>query len=119
MRRREFIGGAAALSASWPTTTWAQQTGRPRRIAVMMGVREGDPEGVGRHAALVAGLKERGWIDGETAKLETYWAGGSMARIHEIVPNSSPRIPTSSSATAPQSPANCTRRRRRFPSCST
>jgi putative ABC transport system substrate-binding protein len=93
MRRRDFIGavGGAALlsppfSASWPTTTWAQQTGRSRRIAVMMGVREGDPEGVGRHAALVAGLKERGWIDGETAKLETYWAGGSMARIHEIVP---------------------------------
>ena len=52
----------------------------------MMGVREGDPEGVGRHAALTAGLKERGWIDGETARLETYWAGGSMARIREVVP---------------------------------
>jgi putative tryptophan/tyrosine transport system substrate-binding protein len=51
-----------------------------------MGVREGDPEGAGRYAALVAGLKERGWIDGDTAKLETWWAGGSIARIREIVP---------------------------------
>ena len=51
-----------------------------------MGVSEGDPEGIGRYAALVAGLKERGWIDGDTAKFETYWAGGSVARIREIVP---------------------------------
>jgi hypothetical protein len=51
-----------------------------------MGVREGGPEGAGRYAALVAGLKERGWIDGDTAKLETWWAGGSIARIREIVP---------------------------------
>jgi putative ABC transport system substrate-binding protein len=88
MRRREFIGaigGAAALTAAGPAA-WAQTATRPRRIAIMMGIREGDPEGVGRHAALVAGLREKGWIDGETAKLETWWAGGSMARIGEIVP---------------------------------
>jgi putative tryptophan/tyrosine transport system substrate-binding protein len=37
-----------------------QQSGRVKRIAILMGVREGDPEGIGRYAALVAGLKERG-----------------------------------------------------------
>jgi hypothetical protein len=63
-----------------------QQSGRVKRIAILMGVREGDPEGIGRYAALVAGLKERGWIDGDTAKFETYWAGGSVARIRGIVP---------------------------------
>jgi putative ABC transport system substrate-binding protein len=89
MRRRDFIaglGGAAALSVHWPISASAQQPGRPRRIAILMGVKEGDPEGVGRYAALAAGLKERGWIDGDTAKFESYWAGGSVMRIREIVP---------------------------------
>src|ERR1700682_6548061 len=89
MRRREFIGslGGAAVFSVWrPAVIKTQQPGRPRRIAILMGVREGDPEGAGRYAALVAGLKERGWIDGDTAKLETWWAGGSIARIREIVP---------------------------------
>src|ERR1700738_1807241 len=89
MRRRDFIaglGGAAALAVHWPISASAHQSGRPRRIAILMGVKEGDPEGVGRYAALAAGLKERGWTDGDTAKFESYWAGGSVMRIREIVP---------------------------------
>jgi putative ABC transport system substrate-binding protein len=85
MRRRAFIAGLGA-AAVWPLTVGAQQSGKPRRIAILMGVREGDSEGIGRYAALVAGLKERGWVEGDTAKLEVYWAGGNVARIREIVP---------------------------------
>ncbi len=47
MRRREFIaaaGGAAIFSVCRPAITKAQQPGRPRRIAILMGVKEGDPE---------------------------------------------------------------------------
>jgi putative ABC transport system substrate-binding protein len=88
MKRRHLIAGlgAAAVWGYRPRLASAQQPGRIKRIAILMGVREGDPEGIGRYAALVAGLKERGWIDGDTAKFETYWAGGSVARIREIVP---------------------------------
>src|SRR5258705_10007262 len=89
MRRCDFIavlGGAAGLSVHWPILASAQQAGRAKRIAILMGVKEGDPEGIGRYAALVAGLKERGWIDGDTATFESYWAGGSVARLREIVP---------------------------------
>jgi putative tryptophan/tyrosine transport system substrate-binding protein len=88
MKRRHFIAGlgAAAVWGHRPGLASAQQSGRIKRIAILMGVKEGDPEGIGRYAALVAGLKERGWIDGDTAKFETYWAGGSVARIREIVP---------------------------------
>lgn len=87
MRRRDFIAwaGMAVFAVAQPAVTVAQSA-QPRRIAILMGVREGDPEGIGRYTALVAGLKERGWIDGDTAKLEVYWAGGSVARIREIVP---------------------------------
>jgi putative tryptophan/tyrosine transport system substrate-binding protein len=96
MRRRDFIaslGGAAALSVHWSMSASAQQSGRPKRIAILMGVKEGDPEGIGRYAALVAGLKERGWIDGDTAKFESYWAGGSVTRIREIVPGLVASVP--------------------------
>jgi putative ABC transport system substrate-binding protein len=88
MKRRHFIAGlgAAAVWSHRPRLASAQPSGRIKRIAILMGVREGDPEGIGRYAALVAGLKERCWIDGDTAKFETYWAGGSVARIREIVP---------------------------------
>jgi ABC-type uncharacterized transport system substrate-binding protein len=89
MKRRDFIAGLASVAVFAtirPRSPRAQQASRPRRIAILIGVKEGDAEGIGRYAALVAGLKERGWIDGETAKLEVYWAGGSVARIREIVP---------------------------------
>ncbi len=84
MRRRRLIIVLGGAAAAWPSTEFAQDAGRPRRIAVLMGVKGGDPEGQGRLDALRAGLKERGWVDGETAKLEVHWAGGEIARIREL-----------------------------------
>ncbi len=85
MRRRRLIVVLGGAAAAWPSAGFAQGAGPPRRIAVLMGVKGGDPEGQGRVDALRAGLKERGWVDGETAKLEVHWAGGEMARIRELV----------------------------------
>jgi len=78
MKRRIFIAGLGAAAVFVSRAAHAQQTARPRRIAILMGVREGDPEGIGRYSALQRGLAERGWIDGTTAKLEAYWAGGNV-----------------------------------------
>jgi putative ABC transport system substrate-binding protein len=83
MRRRELLillGGATI----WPLAARAQQTGdRPRRVGVLMGVAEGDPEGKARLAALQEGLKELGWVDGANLRLEMRWAAGERERVRQ------------------------------------
>jgi putative ABC transport system substrate-binding protein len=91
MRRRVVFAGIAAAVLPVAARSQAIAQGavpnalHPRRIAVLMAVREGDPEGDRRYGALRAGLRELGWIDGDTAKLEVYWAGGDLERIHALV----------------------------------
>jgi putative ABC transport system substrate-binding protein len=75
MKRREFItliGGAAAL---WPLTVQAQSD-RPRRIAVLMGYPEGDPQAQANVRAMRQGLQSLGWIDGRNVTIDYRWAGG-------------------------------------------
>ena len=78
MRRREFItllGGAAI----WPLTAHAQQPER-RRIGVLMGVEENDPEGKTQLSQFTQGLAESGWIDGRNLQMEVRWGGGDVDR---------------------------------------
>ena len=41
-------------------------------------VEEGQP----RVAAFMAGLRELGWIDGQTCRIEMRWSAGDVARMH-------------------------------------
>ncbi len=85
MRRRRLVAGGAMLAAM-PRAGYAQTAPTAqRRIAILMAVKQGDPEGEGRFNALRTGLAERGWVDGSTAKLEVVWAGGEIARIRTLV----------------------------------
>jgi putative ABC transport system substrate-binding protein len=43
MRRREFIAGLGS-AAAWPVVPHAQQSGRVRRVGVLMAFEENDPE---------------------------------------------------------------------------
>ena len=82
MRRRRLLAGGAMLAAVPARAGFAQTApAAPPRIAILMAVKQGDPEGEGRFNALRTGLAERGWVDGSTAKLEVVWAGGEIARI--------------------------------------
>ena len=79
MRRREFIaalGGAAA----WPVAGRAQQSGRIRRIGVLMAESENDPESQARVSAFQQRLATLGWSVGRTVQIDYRWADGDVER---------------------------------------
>jgi ABC-type uncharacterized transport system substrate-binding protein len=78
--RREFnklLGGAVA----WPLVARAEPADRMRRIGVLMGVAENDPEGQARVAAFQQGLADLNWADGRNVRIEYRWAAGDVDRI--------------------------------------
>jgi putative ABC transport system substrate-binding protein len=74
MRRREFIVLVGA-AATWPLTADAQQP--VRRIGVLTGFTESDPEGQILLAAFRDGLRAAGWIEGRNVRLEVRWAAAA------------------------------------------
>jgi putative tryptophan/tyrosine transport system substrate-binding protein len=88
--RREFIGGVAALGAgtlAFANIDRAQpQSTRPRpsgvrRLGVLMGTVEGDPEGIRRAASLQQGLRELGWTVDGNLRIDYRWAAAEADRL--------------------------------------
>ena len=82
MRRRQFItllGGAGA--AAWPLAARAQQPDQMRRIGVLMGYAESDPETQAWVTAFVQGFKELGWIVGRNVWIDYRFGAGDADRI--------------------------------------
>jgi putative ABC transport system substrate-binding protein len=84
MRRREFIsllGGVAA----WPLAARAQQPERMRRVSVLVGLDENDPETKYRIRAFRLGMRDAGWIEGRNIQIEYRYSGADRAVIHKHV----------------------------------
>src|SRR6516162_8322296 len=79
MERREFIILLAGVAAAWPFAARAQQRDRTRRVAVLMGLAEDDPETKARVAAFREGLEKRGWSEGRNLQIEYRFAPASSA----------------------------------------
>jgi putative ABC transport system substrate-binding protein len=75
------LGGAAA----WPLATRAQQGGRVRRIGVLTGRDENDPEEKRRLSAFPQALAGLGWTDGRTVRMDVQWGHGDADRIRLLV----------------------------------
>jgi putative tryptophan/tyrosine transport system substrate-binding protein len=82
MKRRQFIAGlgSAAAAYAWPLAAQAQQVDRVRRIGVLMGFDENDPEAKGWLSAFTQGLAESGWTD-TNLRMHVRWAGGNVDQI--------------------------------------
>ena len=83
MKRREFItllGGAAA----WPLAAGAQQPERMRRIGVLSGLVENDPETPLRVVAFRQALGKLGWSEGRDLVIDFRWGAGdpNLMRVH-------------------------------------
>jgi putative ABC transport system substrate-binding protein len=73
MKRRHFItllGTGAALALPLAARTQEQM----RRIGVLMGYAESDPEAQGFAAAFREGLQKLGWTEGRNIRIDTRWA---------------------------------------------
>jgi putative ABC transport system substrate-binding protein len=80
MKRREFITLVGGAAVAWPVAARAQQPERMRRIGVLMGQAEDDPEAQARVAAFEQGLQQLGWSDGRNVRIDRRWAAGDADR---------------------------------------
>jgi putative ABC transport system substrate-binding protein len=73
MNRQEFIE-LLGVAAACPLAARAQQANQMRRIAVLMVMGAGDPEGKARVAAFAQGLQQLGWAVGQNVQIDYRWA---------------------------------------------
>jgi putative ABC transport system substrate-binding protein len=81
MERREFIALLGGTAAAWPLFAHAQQSGQTRRIGVLLGGAENDPQIVAALQALKAALAELGWIDGRNVQIDYRFAAADVERM--------------------------------------
>src|SRR5438045_9306294 len=87
-RRREFFALLAGIA--WPRGVMAQKAEKTRRIVMLTGIAEADPEGQARVAAL-----QEGWVAVTSARSSLL----SLSPLSDSVPNSA-RDPSPGALTA-------------------
>jgi putative tryptophan/tyrosine transport system substrate-binding protein len=83
MNRRSLItllGGAVA----WPLAARALPPDRVRRIGVLMGSAQGDPQAEAGLAAFTTALRELGWTPGGNVKIDTRWGAADVDRMQGL-----------------------------------
>jgi len=75
MRRRAFITLLGGTAAAWPLAARAQQSSKRKRIGF---IASGSAAGVqARFVCFMDGLRQFGWIEGQTISVEQRWGMGS------------------------------------------
>src|SRR5262245_2328266 len=81
MRRRQFITLLGGAAIAWPLAARAQQADRVRRIGLLQGLAESDPEAQARTVAFRQALNVLGWIEGRNIRIDYRFAGGDSSRV--------------------------------------
>ena len=74
MRRREFITLVGGGAATWSLAAHAQQPNRVRRVSVLWGFAENDPETKSRLKAFQQGLRDLGWSELRNIRIDYRFA---------------------------------------------
>ena len=85
MRRREFITLIGGAAAARPLAARAQQPERVRRIGVLAGLAEDDPQMQADLTAFARGLQQLGWTDGSNVQIDYRWSAGDADRTRKNV----------------------------------
>ena len=85
MRRRDFISLVGSTAIAWPLAARAQPSDRMRRVSVLLGLAENDPEAISRIKAFRLGMRDLGWIEGRNVQIEYRFAGSNLESIKRHV----------------------------------
>jgi putative ABC transport system substrate-binding protein len=83
MQRREVIT-LLGSAATWPLAARAQEGERVRRIGVLSGLAENDPEGRAHVAAFQEGLQKLGWTEGRNVRIDVRWGTTEAATMQRL-----------------------------------
>jgi putative ABC transport system substrate-binding protein len=78
LKRREFITLLGGAAAAWPLAARAQQSEQMRRIGVLIGAIETDPESQARIVAFKEGLQALGWTDGRNVHIDYRFSSADL-----------------------------------------
>jgi putative tryptophan/tyrosine transport system substrate-binding protein len=81
MRRREFIGGLGGTAMTWPVAARSQQA----KVPIIGFLSSASPTGWDNYlAAFREGLREHGFVEGSTIRIEYRWANGNLDRLSAL-----------------------------------
>ena len=83
MDRRTFVGAMAGALLTLPHATEAQQAGKVPRIGYL--AQNNAEMSQGTFAAFREGLREHGWVEGQTIVVETRYAEGKVDQLPALV----------------------------------
>jgi putative tryptophan/tyrosine transport system substrate-binding protein len=81
VQRRDFITLIGGAAAAWPLAARAQQSGRVRRIGIVMPYAKGDTEYEARVGAFKQELAKLGWTEGGNVAFDEHWTTDNMDRV--------------------------------------
>jgi putative ABC transport system substrate-binding protein len=85
MKRRQLIALLSGAAVAWPFAALAQQPARMRRVGVITGMQETDPQWQLNVQAFLKGLSERGLNDGRNLQLDIRFGANNAENIRLAV----------------------------------
>jgi putative ABC transport system substrate-binding protein len=85
VRRRDFIKAIVGSAVAWPRSALGQPRERIRRIGVILGLSDRDPQGQLNVQALLKGLRERGLNEGQNLKIDFHFGAATPDTLQKAV----------------------------------